>query len=263
MTKTRSWSQPEELNRGPLLLAELCTSMSRFTGRKRPAPRAVSRAKRTKVTTGLVAQRRDNKFRVPRNLSIVNFGMGFPKRAKMTHKYFEIATLVATGGAFQVTNYRANGMYDPTVAVGGHQPIYFDQMAAIYRHWVVLGSKITVTPVSTAPNGYTLALYLNDDASAVTTMAAAVEQSKSKFTVVQPQDKGQILTMGWSAKQTFGGDPESMEELQGTVAADPNEQSHFTIAMQPTDGVTGTTVQVAVQIEYIAVWSELADVESS
>lgn len=41
--------------------------------------------------------------------------------------------------------YRGNGLYDPEVAVGGHQPRMFDQMCLFYQSYLVLGSKISIT----------------------------------------------------------------------------------------------------------------------
>ena len=40
---------------------------------------------------------------------------------------------------------RANGLFDPYVPVGGHQPYSFDQYMEFYNRYTVLGSKITVT----------------------------------------------------------------------------------------------------------------------
>jgi len=46
------------------------------------------------------------------------------------------------------TQIKANGIFDPTVALGGHQPMFVDQICAMgYTYWCVRSSKCTVTPV--------------------------------------------------------------------------------------------------------------------
>jgi len=43
--------------------------------------------------------------------------------------------------------FSASGMYDPRLALGGHQPYGLDQLSAFYKYNKVLSSTITVTPV--------------------------------------------------------------------------------------------------------------------
>ena len=40
--------------------------------------------------------------------------------------------------------YRANGLYDPDLTGGGHQPRGYDQFTPMYNHWTVVGAKVTV-----------------------------------------------------------------------------------------------------------------------
>lgn len=55
-------------------------------------------------------------------------------------------------GAIVVRQYRANGMYDPEVAVGGHQPFGFDQLMGQYHHFTVIKSKCTLELMQTSDN---------------------------------------------------------------------------------------------------------------
>lgn len=56
--------------------------------------------------------------------------------------YFGKSLAAVTNNSFL---FRGNGLFDPDVQVGGQQPMGFDQWAALYRHYRVIGSKITVT----------------------------------------------------------------------------------------------------------------------
>lgn len=40
--------------------------------------------------------------------------------------------------------FRGNGMFDPEVAVGGNQPLGFDEWSNLYRRYRVLASKLTI-----------------------------------------------------------------------------------------------------------------------
>lgn len=48
--------------------------------------------------------------------------------------------------------FRANDLYDPDYAYGGHQPKGFDQLCLFWNHFTVLGSKIKVSAVETTGN---------------------------------------------------------------------------------------------------------------
>lgn len=240
--------------------------MSRVTRRKRSASTAVSRPASSslkRARKGVLPESRDFQFRVPRNLKMVDFGLGFPKHAKVTHRYHENISMTITTGTPAYFNFRANGMYDPSASTVGHQPLYFDQLAAVYAHWVVIGSKITIFPNNTT-TPVNFAVYLNDDSTITPgNLDTIIEQSKCKWTTMQPNAESKVLTMGFSSKDIFGGDPQSMQELRGTAAADPTEQSIFTLGVAPVDLASSATVTASVLIEYIAVWSEVRDIGSS
>lgn len=87
--------------------------------RKRNNERKVSVYKRRKKS-------RKRRRRIPRGL--------FAKTTKMAFKYSDTVTIDADSGAnFVYYAYSCNGMYDPQVAVGGHQPYGFDQYMAFYN----------------------------------------------------------------------------------------------------------------------------------
>lgn len=219
------------------------------------------------MTTGSRRLSRDTNWRIPRNYTSVNFGQGFPKQARMSMRYWDNITVSSTTGSVGLWNFRANDVYDPNATGTGHQPMYFDQMMAIYNHFVVVGSKISVFPsyggANTTP--YAMVIMFNDDLTSpsLSSLFAAIENSKSKFVINAPQADGKMLSMGYSARSTFGGDPLAMSQLQGTASASPSETSVFTIAMQPSDLASTLDVYVQVLIEYEVVFRELKDIATS
>lgn len=209
---------------------------------------------------------RKSTFRVP---SGARASTGFPKMLRIRHRYISQNKITSTSGALTTYNFRANGMFDPDSTGGGHQPLYFDQLAALYDHFCVTASKITVRCVpavtNTAPGA--VGIFVNDDTSVVpTTWYGCAEQNSSVYKMVGAGAGAAeaVLAKKWDVRKYFAtrgpGDP----ELQGTASADPTEQSVFTIFAQTADGTATTTdYYIVVTVEYDAIWTELRDVATS
>lgn len=204
---------------------------------------------------------------IPRGL--VSLGKGFPKKLTMTHTYIEPYTsLTSTAGAINIYKFICNGMYDPNYSGAGHQPYYFDQAAALYDHYHIIGSKITVTCVpssSTSPSAV-VGIVISDDA----TLAASEWSSLAEFgqggsnkAIALSNSTPKTLVSTWSAKKIFGKGLMANNSLQGTSTANPTEQSVYNFYVQSIDGASNTTVYFTAKIEYIAVWSELKDIAGS
>lgn len=200
----------------------------------------------------------------------ISSGLGFPRRMTMTHRYAHVGTLATgVGGALATINFRANSMYDPDQTFIGHQPMYFDQMTALYDHWTVIGSKITVTFAqlgSGATDRYpaVVGIFLNDDSSNPGATNAILENSftnRQSFTTNGGNPRS--VTCKYSAKKIWGGSILGNPNLQGSATTNPAEETFFTIFADSTAGVGTVNFQYVVQIDYIAVWTELKDIASS
>lgn len=206
-----------------------------------------------------------------RNLTSVPVGLGFPKRMVMTHKYNEQIVLTTGGaGALNYTTWTCNGMYDPLTSVGGHQPMYFDQMAALYNHYTVIGSKIVVRVISTTaqtPNNVplTVGCFINDDTTLTyTTFQTLMENSLGKHRIIGTTDKTQTtFGLKWSAKKVFGGSILGNDNLIGTAGANPTEMQNYTFWMDSSTPAVASSCILDVSIQYIAVWSELKEIAGS
>lgn len=205
------------------------------------------------------------KKNVPRNLTSVNLGLGFPKRVVCTHKYVGFRDLTSTTGLVGTYRFSCNGMFDPDSTGVGHQPMYFDNLTAIYDHYTVIGSKLTlkVVPKNVTQGPGAVAVFVNDDTSTViTNIGTAVEQSSGTSALLLPVGQSVPLTVTkyWSAKKTFGGSILGNDNLQGNASADPTESQFYDICYQDIGtGSATSTVQLWVEIEYTAVWDELRD----
>lgn len=210
-------------------------------------------------------KKKAGKPKVVRNLTTAVVGKGFPKKMIMTHKYFDTFTLTTTAGSTANYNFSCNGMYDPNISAAGHQPMYFDQMGAIYDHYTVIGSKITFKISNRSGNTNSIvALYLNDDTAVTPTLTSIVETTSSRYKQISAGNLD-LHTFGnkWSAKKMFGGSVIANTSLQGTTTGNPSEQTHYQILVYPTDLSSSNVFDCSVLIEYIAVWAELRDIGGS
>lgn len=62
----------------------------------------------------------------------------FKETVTSRHKYCDFWSLNPTAGVVAFDSWSLNNMYDPYDAAGGHQPLGFDQMAALYTKWQVI-----------------------------------------------------------------------------------------------------------------------------
>lgn len=221
----------------------------------------------SKAKLALMARKKYRKPKITRNLTTVAIGKGLPKKIIITHKYNHINTLTSTLGVMTPYLYSCNGMASPSFTGGSHKPLYFGQLAAIYNHYTVIGSKMVVkfTPSTANDESFAVCLFKNDDTSlTVTDITAGAEQTSGKLKIVPPNSNNVFtLTSKWSAKKTFGGSVLGNDNLQGTPTTNPGEQTFYTLMMQTIGSSATTSVLVDVYIEYIAVWEELKDIAQS
>lgn len=201
------------------------------------------------------------------NRDVVTLGKGFPKRLVVTHKYAEAVSLTSTSGVMNQYHFCANGIYDPNLSGGGHKGYLFNQCSALYDHYTVIGSKVTFKVLNGASNTglIGIAAFINDDTSmTATNLQNAIEQNTAVRAFIPYGASSPLnLKLKWSAKKYFGKGVLANNDLQGTVSANPTEQSVYTICAQCLDGATTISVYIEAVIEYIVVWTEIKDIASS
>jgi len=223
---------------------------------------------RTSKAAKTKAKPKARKANVRPVLTRARFMTGFPQQLTMTHRYVANAiSITSTLGVMGHYQFSANGMFDPDITSSGHQPLYFDQVTALYNHYHVIGSRIKVTGITGDSNtaSFSWALWQNDDTSTTPSDVATLAETANSVYKMQPAQitaTPQSATLNWSAKRTFGGSTLADSELQGTATANPSEQSIFQITVQ-THGAVTAAMLFNVEIDYIAVWTELKDIASS
>lgn len=188
----------------------------------------------------------------------------FPTSIITRHRYNETILLDPSAGVPSVHYFNAIGMYDPNSTGTGHQPLGFDQYTPIYDHYTVLGSKITVdftaATTSAALGANKVCIFVNDDASAVTTWDTIMEQGGAVSKILTGSNAGGTcrLSKKFSTKKFFGvTDVKDNDQLKGSNSANPLDGAYFAVlaqGMTSSDNPNGFYANV--MIEYITQWSE-------
>jgi len=224
------------------------------------------------------AKKRHSSYRKSRDYSIYSL-RSFPSvfadqppilKAKLRYSCTFEANHAA--GAPNHYQFRANGMYDPEVAAGGHQPFGFDQLMARYQNFTVLYSQCKAQFLQTTENFnsvWKIFAYkeLNTPASmwsagGANAMNEIAVQSKNIIGAANQmiQDDRSCNTVYMNVAKLFGTTPETLVgdiSYQGTNAADPSVQCYFGISGFGAEGAaedTGHVIQV--DIIYYAVFTK-------
>lgn len=178
--------------------------------------------------------------------------------------YGEQVNIDAGAGTTATAVFAANDLYDPNVAVGGHQPRGFDQWMAFYNHFCVIGARIKVTFMSqggtAGTDSFLCAISVHDDTTTGTSYNDLLENTGAVtgYCGTGTGAGTKTLYKKFSSKKFFGvTNILDDDKFQGTVAASPAEQAFFHITVAAADGSSDpNNCSAAVQIEYIAVLRE-------
>lgn len=237
-----------------------------------------------------LAVRRANQRRRgrPRNrmVSVPSNKLGFPQSMRATLRYTDPVSfnLNSLDQVFFV-NMLANGMFDPQVALGGHQPRGFDDYMRLYGKFTVLSSSISVNFVYEGYDGPTSAasltgvmlkesstatdvpalspvtcgLYKGVQLPGAGTVSEWAEKDKMVWKAMTPHQGGVTVSTRMKTGDFFG--KKSLvgaEGYTGTDAADPDEKVYYTIWCGRMSGNNAGEVRIRayLTIQYDAVFTE-------
>lgn len=102
------------------------------------------RSSRRRTSTRTRRRRRTGRLVRPYR-SVANIPQAITRRLTTT---FRANIDPAAASAITASIFALNGAYDPTLALGGVQPLFFDQYNAMYQQYVVLGWDVLIECVS-------------------------------------------------------------------------------------------------------------------
>lgn len=216
--------------------------------------------KKRTSTVSTPAKKKTKSLSIPRGVR--SNPTGFPKQLRVVHKYYEplVVSLAASTDSWY-GSYSCNGMYDPRLAVGGHQPLYFDQMAALYNHYVVTKAKIKVEMSSSATTTQLAGgICIEDDGTiSNATLAHFIERPGTVSKGFTADDGVITFRKSWDLSQNFGKGSDTASIMRGTALANPSEQQFFTIFIRSVNALEVVGVQLGITLEYEAEWRELKE----
>jgi len=182
-----------------------------------------------------------------------------PPQFSNTIKYSEFVNMSMVNGLGSYVVSQVS-LFKPNITGTGTQPLYFDQLAAIYNHYVVMSARIEIRLHSVPTSGAygIITLYTDDDntvgSNAVESMTrpGAVSKSFSSFLQV-----AEPLYGSYSAVKLFGPNPLGNTKLLASVTAAPSETSNWVFQVYDNNVVTSNITQfITMKVEYDVIWTE-------
>ena len=209
---------------------------------------------------------------VPRNLSL---GPTYPNGLIAKHKYTMNKTLQATyvagdipGTALQ--SFRTASLFDPDRTGTGHQPLFFDEMAAIYKQYRILGAKCRVRFVNMSNEPIIVfGAHLGAPLGAGWNPSQLMERRDVKSQFLSPMNAGgknqTIMNLFYSPSKFYKQRKENLRADNSLVGNDvgdvvPSKMTYFEVAVAQVDTSLGASanhaVKIYVDIEYTAFWND-------
>lgn len=195
----------------------------------------------------------------------------FPTTTIKKLKYVEQININPLAGTVGTYSFIANSLYDPSfTTTGNRRPYGFDQLMALYNHFTVLGSKITVNiATSQYADGIVLGIKLDDVSGIMTTEPAKLLELPYFKRVISNNNstRNMSITHSFSAKKFFGDKMLAKsynDTLSGSYANSPVDMAYFNICVAPfTSAQDIPSLPLLVEVEYIAKFFEPKDLPSS
>lgn len=200
---------------------------------------------------------------------------GFPKSIITKIRYCEDLSL-ATSSTPSYNNFRANGLFDPDQTGIGHQPLYFDNYAAIYTRYRVLGSRIkvvwtaqqdyedgTATPdgISSYSGPWVVGINGTNSTSAYSnTISTRMESNESTYRILNARtgaDGVMVTELDFSPERQLGR-PVGDDTTGSGVTGNPSGAWYFQIWAADSSASTNV-IRAFVEIEYTAEFFEPAN----
>lgn len=191
-------------------------------------------------------------------------GHGFPDRLTTNLVFadnFILDPNAGTPSPFLV--FRLTSLFDPVFAIGGGQPTYFDQLAQIYRRYIVNGAKITATfsrgTTTAADIGpYICGIQCSDQSTLPSTSMGTLVSSPNVVHKMVSQEDGSVsVTQTYSRKQTY---PDNDTNLQARTDANPAVEWLAKVFASPVGINIEAPINCFLVIEYNATFSDVTQV---
>ena len=193
----------------------------------------------------------------------------FPNNKLVRHKYCDTVTIPAGTGAGVPTIYqfRANSIYDPDYTGVGHQPLFHDEMAAQYKYYTVMSSRIKVTFPGTNAQEANYIIWVDDDSFVPMNVNDAQEQHRSSYSLHRLDRRKSPLILKasfdaarWNKTTRSALLSDDMKKVPKGQNPDGTEVKYYQVYVAPLVGtVTMNAIPVKVELYYTCMWREPVD----
>jgi len=229
----------------------------------RGANKNIRNKKRTKRKKGKNTNRRSDTRPI---------GFPFPSTSRVHLRYVDVVPLVSTVGAMAKFSYYTNGLYDPQVSVGGHQPMGWDQGIGYYNNAVVLKSRITVNFAWNNTAATALApVIVGIEKHATGTSGLYTDWTSYRESGYPTRELAVLAVRPVSVKESFDHMQYLKEDPRGSLAetanfatGNPVRTAIYTFFIQSVDkATTSGSVQATVVIDYDVEFSSPKQIAAS
>lgn len=166
-------------------------------------------------------------------------GRGRKGRASLTWPRFKlvkfrvVTTFAITGaaGVLNTRNIQANSLNDPHTSMGGNLPLGLDQWAAMYKKYVVVGSRHFVKVHNVTSTGavcYGLTLRQPDESADLASAEAFLEHGNTRSRLLSPDMDHSGVGIAYSAKRYWHVRKfMDAEQLHGGLTATPTSPTRM------------------------------------
>lgn len=165
---------------------------------------------------------------------------------------YEATGVYPAGAGLTIQQYQSS-CFDPDKTGTGHQPRYFDQWAALYGKYQVLGMKATIRFVNNGGQVMYAGYQWNNYTNVPSSITDFSEGRYSHLTLVSTQGSRNDVTLKtyMSFKKLFGQKSViQQDDTQALVTASPTELMFLNIATLVVDGITNISPVVMTKITY-------------
>lgn len=184
-------------------------------------------------------------------------GSGIPNAVIMKHKYCESFT-GATTTTLATQIFNLTSMYDPDHTGIGHQPYYYDQMAALYSKYTVIGVAYDIR-VNCGSNQILCGVKAQRDTTALSSISDVCERPGAKWALLNGAGTPKRFKGYFSLSRLFGVSKKAIMDdgdYSAAVGASPAKAYYLNISAQHPDGTSSSAYQYTLTLTFYTRWSE-------
>ncbi len=191
----------------------------------------------------------------------------FPDQYRVSLRYGE-QRLRGPGTTVDNYVYRANSVFDPDLTGTGHQPMGFDQLAALYNRYRVTAVKYSITIANLTAEPMQFVIVAKNDTANLISVDQAHELPFSRAITVGGINGGQAVRTisAWVSNRAVTGVSASKykdNQYAAIVTANPTEAIGLVMRALSLDAATNLNYNITVALTYNTVFYDRITLASS